>query len=564
MSYLALYRKYRPIDFDSVYGQEEVVTVIHNAIVNNKISHAYLFSGPRGTGKTTIAKIIARLVNCEHLIDSKPCGKCYNCVNFNNSNDVVEIDAASNNGVDEIRELRDKINLVPSNSKYKVYIIDEVHMLTNQAFNALLKTLEEPPRHVIFILATTEPSKIPLTIASRCQKFRFSKISDDKIVDRLREIAKMENIEVTDDALYEIARISDGGMRDSINLLDQLVSYCSSKITVEDVYAVNGSVSYNDLFLLLNNILSNNKVDIINFIDNIDADGKEINKFIQELMLFLKDVILYKNTNVLSNINVKNEYIIDISKLYSDDLLYKLIEELNNIQSSVKLSTHGSIIFMTLILKFSDEIVKVEKIDKINNNNIEIPKNDDATKNDKVVKLNKKEKNISREINMAGNNLKLSDEEINIRINNALATASKDILNNMKSNWGIIDDYVFDDNFSVISGLLKDFIPVVASEKYIIFSNDMLSVVDRFNESSTDIEKFLKKVFDFNPIVVAITTKRWDEEKSKYISNLKSGIKYSIMESSDNKTNVNAHVSKGPVDDLINLVGEGIIEYNRI
>lgn len=561
MSYLALYRKYRPIDFDSVYGQEEVVTVIHNAIVNNKISHAYLFSGPRGTGKTTIAKIIARLVNCEHLIDSKPCGKCYNCVNFNNSNDVVEIDAASNNGVDEIRELRDKINLVPSNSKYKVYIIDEVHMLTNQAFNALLKTLEEPPSHVIFILATTEPSKIPLTIASRCQKFRFSKISDDKIVDRLREIAKMENIEVTDDALYEIARISDGGMRDSINLLDQLVSYCNSKITVEDVYAVNGSVSYNDLFLLLNNILSNNKVDIINFIDNIDADGKEINKFIQELMLFLKDVILYKNTNVLSNINVKNEYIIEISKLYSDDLLYKLIEELNNIQSSVKLSTHGSIIFMTLILKFSDEIVKVEKIDKINNNNIEIPKDDEATKNDKVVKLNKEEKNISREINVAGNNLKLSDEEINIRINNALATASKDILNNMKSNWDIIDDYVFDDNFSVISGLLKDFIPVVASEKYIIFSNDMLSVVDRFNESSTDIEKFLKKVFDFNPIVVAITTKRWDEEKSKYISNLKSGIKYSIIESSDNKTNVNAHVSKGPVDDLINLVGEGIIEY---
>lgn len=561
MSYLALYRKYRPIDFDSVYGQEEVVTVIHNAIVNNKISHAYLFSGPRGTGKTTIAKIIARLVNCQHLIDSKPCGKCYNCVNFNNSNDVVEIDAASNNGVDEIRELRDKINLVPSNSKYKVYIIDEVHMLTNQAFNALLKTLEEPPSHVIFILATTEPSKIPLTIASRCQKFRFSKISDDKIVDRLREIAKMENIEVTDDALYEIARISDGGMRDSINLLDQLVSYCNSKITVEDVYAVNGSVSYNDLFLLLNNILSNNKVDIINFIDSIDADGKEINKFIQELMLFLKDVILYKNTNVLSNINVKNEYIIEISKLYSDNLLYKLIEELNNIQSSVKLSTHGSIIFMTLILKFSDEIVKVEKIDKINNNNIEIPKDDEATKNDKVVKLNKEEKNISREINMAGNNLKLSDEEINIRINNALATASKDILNNMKSNWGIIDDYVFDDNFSVISGLLKDFIPVVASEKYIIFSNDMLSVVDRFNESSTDIEKFLKKVFDFDPIVVAITTKRWDEEKSKYISNLKNGIKYSVIESSNDKISVNAHVSKGPVDDLINLVGEGIIEY---
>ena len=218
MSYLALYRKYRPIKFNDIYGQEEIVTVLKNAIMRNKVSHAYLFSGPRGTGKTTIAKIIARLVNCENPIDGDACGKCYSCLNFLNSSDIVEIDAASNNGVDEIRELRDKINLVPTSSKYKVYIIDEVHMLTNQAFNALLKTLEEPPSHVIFILATTEPHKIPLTIASRCQKFRFSKISDDKIVDRLKEISKNENISISDDALFEIARISDGGMRDAINM----------------------------------------------------------------------------------------------------------------------------------------------------------------------------------------------------------------------------------------------------------------------------------------------------------------------------------------------------------
>ena len=247
MSYLALYRKYRPVDFNNVYGQEEVVTVLKNAIVTGKISHAYLFCGPRGTGKTTIAKIVARLVNCDNLIDGNPCGKCYNCLNYLNSNDIVEIDAASNNGVDEIRELRDKVNLVPSNAKYKVYIIDEVHMLTMQAFNALLKTLEEPPSHVIFILATTEPHKIPLTISSRCQKFRFSKISDDKIFDRLKDICYCENISTDDDTLYEIARLSDGGMRDAINILDQLVAYSNGNITIDDVYKVNGSVSYNDL-----------------------------------------------------------------------------------------------------------------------------------------------------------------------------------------------------------------------------------------------------------------------------------------------------------------------------
>ena len=292
MGYLALYRKYRPVDFNSVYGQEHVVTILKNAIMSGKISHAYLFCGPRGTGKTTVAKIIARLVNCENLIDGNPCGKCYNCINYMNSSDIVEIDAASNNGVDEIRELKDKINLVPSNAKYKIYIIDEVHMLTTQAFNALLKTLEEPPSHVIFVLATTEPHKIPLTISSRCQKFRFSKIEDSKIVNRLSEICKLEKIIIDEDALFEIARLSDGGMRDAINFLDQLIAYSSDNISIEDVYNVNGSVSYADLYDLLNSIITNDKIKIIEFVDNFDESGKDINKFIEEMLIFLKDVIL--------------------------------------------------------------------------------------------------------------------------------------------------------------------------------------------------------------------------------------------------------------------------------
>ena len=258
MSYLALYRKYRPADFNSVYGQEEVVTVIKNAIFSNKISHAYLFCGPRGTGKTTIAKIIARMINCHNLSDiGVPCGECQSCLNFNNSSDVVEIDAASNNGVDEIRELRDKVNLVPTYGKYKIYIIDEVHMLTTQAFNALLKTLEEPPAHVIFILATTEPHKIPLTIASRCQKFRFSKINDSLIADRLKEIAGYENIEIDNDALFEIARLADGGMRDAINILDQLVAYSNSKITLDEEDNVYKTLKQENFNVSVNSGVSN-------------------------------------------------------------------------------------------------------------------------------------------------------------------------------------------------------------------------------------------------------------------------------------------------------------------
>lgn len=548
MSYLALYRKYRPIDFSTVYGQEEIVTVIRNAIVNNKISHAYLFSGPRGTGKTTIAKIIARLVNCDNLVDSKPCGKCYNCLHFNNSNDVVEIDAASNNGVDEIRELRDKINLVPSYAKYKVYIIDEVHMLTNQAFNALLKTLEEPPSHVIFILATTEPSKIPLTISSRCQKFRFSKISDDRIVDRLKEIAGFENINIEEDALYEIARISDGGMRDSINMLDQLVSYCNSEITLDDVYAVNGSVSYDDLFVLLSSVISNNKVEIINFIDKIDSDGKDINKFIQELLIFLKDVILYMNTGELSNVNVKNDYVIKVSKIYDDKLLYNLIEELNNVQTSIRLSTHSSIIFMTFMLKIADSM-NAKKVDVDNLSSVNV--------SNAIIKDGE---NISREIKTLGNNLKISDEVLCVRINNALATASKSLLNDIKGRWKLVDDYIFDDNFSVAAGLLKDSMPVVVAENYIIVANSLVSVVDRINELSSDIEVFLKKVFDFDFSVVAITYDKWNVEKMRYIDNIKKGVKYSIKEVSDNSVN-REEINKSPVDELVDLVGDGVIEY---
>ena len=294
MSYLALYRKYRPKNLNEMVGQKNVIEVISNAIKNNKISHAYLFTGPRGTGKTSLAKIIAKMVNCTDLKDGVPCGKCYNCRNFDNNSDIIEIDAASNNGIEEIREIREKVALVPAFSKYKVYIIDEVHMLTTQAFNALLKTLEETPEHIIFIFATTEFYKIPATILSRCQKFQFNKIDDELIVERLKLISKEENINVDESALYEIARLSDGGMRDSINYLDQLASLNKDLITIEDVFDINCSVSYEMINELLEYILNKDRLKIINFLEFIDKNGKNINKFIEELLIFVKDILNIK------------------------------------------------------------------------------------------------------------------------------------------------------------------------------------------------------------------------------------------------------------------------------
>ena len=281
MAYKSLYRKYRPLKFEDVYGQEFIIKTLSNAIKNNKIGHAYLFCGTRGTGKTTIAKIFARSVNCLKPLDNMPCGKCEICLNENTDEipDIIEIDAASNNGVDEIRELKNKIKLVPNLCKYKVYIIDEVHMLSTGAFNALLKTLEEPPEHVIFILATTEPQKLPITIISRCQRFDFKKINISDIKERLKFIAKEEKIKIDDLALDEIAKISDGAMRDAIGLLDQISSFTDSKITLEDIYMVRGSVSYNTILTLLDNLVDNNIKELLDIIDEIYLSGKDFNRF---------------------------------------------------------------------------------------------------------------------------------------------------------------------------------------------------------------------------------------------------------------------------------------------
>ena len=570
MSYLALYRKYRPKNFDDVCGQEEIVTVIKNAIVNNKVSHAYLFSGPRGTGKTTIAKIIGRLVNCENLVDGNPCGKCYNCVNFMNSNDIVEIDAASNNGVDEIRELRDKVNLVPNNAKYKVYIIDEVHMLTNQAFNALLKTLEEPPSHVIFILATTEPHKIPLTIASRCQKFRFSKIDENKIVDRLKFIADQEKVTAPLDVFYEIARLSDGCMRDAINIFDQLIAYGNGNVEIEDVYKVNGSVSYDDISLLINYVINGDKVNIIKFISEFEKSGNFVNKFIEELIVFFKDVLLYRNTNVLSNIEVKNKAIIEVNKLCDDNFIYDFVDTLYNVLNSIKTTSHDSIIFMTALLKVSDKFnsnvlenndFKEEKSSsssEIISREIILGNNSGKNNNigDKIVDISSdKSKNVKINREMNG----LSDKDIDIRINNTLALASKDVLNEYKNKWKSVDEYIYDSKYSVAAGLLKDAVIVACSNNYIILCSEIYSIVDRINENYELVEELLGKIYGSDIFVVALTSNDWTNKKKDYVVNIKNGNKFTVIEYSKKKDDEKKGIT--PVDELINLVGDSIIEY---
>ena len=569
MEYLALYRKYRPIRFSDISGQDNIVKIIHNSIVNNKISHAYLLCGPRGTGKTTMAKLIARMVNCENLIDGEPCGKCNSCLNINNNSndDIIEMDAASNNGVDEIREIRDKVNLVPSISKYKVYIIDEVHMLSTGAFNALLKTLEEPPKHVIFILATTEEQKIPLTIASRCQKYNFTKLTVDNIVKRLKEIVMAEKLTVNDEVLTEIARFSDGGMRDAINMLDQLVSSVSGEITINNVYEINGILSFTDICDFLIMLSDGNLSNILNFVDKMESGGKDLVKLLEEMLLIIKDVLIFKNCPDLIVDNLKKPNIQKLGDLYNEEFIYYFVNSVDELIGKIKFSSHPTVLvqvfFVNLVNyyknlndrlgnkiisgKYFPEIIE-EKNQTIEDKNY-FPGNNDEKKNKTV------------------ENNKLSDDVKKIRINNALAMADKKFLLNLKKIWNSVGEYLLDKNFGVIAGLLNDTIPVVASEDVLVLVSENNSVISRLNEFNGDVSLFLKKFFNLEYKVAVINNVEWDNEKKKFVENKKNNIKYRVIseDSCDkNKVSLSDESKKSVNDDvnnLINIIGDDIIEY---
>ena len=569
MEYLALYRKYRPIRFSDISGQDNIVKIIHNSIVNNKISHAYLLCGPRGTGKTTMAKLIARMVNCENLIDGEPCGKCNSCLSINNNSndDIIEMDAASNNGVDEIREIRDKVNLVPSISKYKVYIIDEVHMLSTGAFNALLKTLEEPPKHVIFILATTEEQKIPLTIASRCQKYNFTKLTVDNIVKRLKEIVMAEKLTVNDEVLTEIARFSDGGMRDAINMLDQLVSSVSGEITINNVYEINGILSFTDICDFLIMLSDGNLSNILNFVDKMESGGKDLVKLLEEMLLIIKDVLIFKNCPDLIVDNLKKPNIQKLGDLYNEDFIYYFINSVDELIGKIKFSSHPTVLVQVFFVNLVNYYKNLN--DKLGNKIIsgkyfpEIIEEKNQTIEDKNYFPGNNDEKKSKTVE----NNKLSDDVKKIRINNALAMADKKFLLNLKKIWNSVGEYLLDKNFGVIAGLLNDTIPVVASEDVLILVSENNSVISRLNEFNADVSLFLKKFFNLEYKVAVINNVEWDNEKKKFVENKKNNIKYRVIseDSCDkNKVSLSDESKKSVNDDvnnLINIIGDDIIEY---
>ena len=472
--YQSLYRRYRPSTFDEVVGQEVPVKILKNAIKNNRIAHAYLFAGIRGTGKTSIAKIFAKTINCLEPKNMLPCGECVVCTQKNNT-DIVEIDAASNNGVDEIRELRDKIALVPSISKYKVYIIDEVHMLSTSAFNALLKTLEEPPSHAIFILATTEVHKIPLTILSRCQRLDFKSITLENIVKRLTYICEQENIMIEDPAIQEIARLANGGMRDAISLLEQAWAY-SENITVADVHKMNGTVGKEDIKSLFQNIFSNDIQNCFELINKFEEQGADFTKIIDEVLYFARNLIL----NIITGKNIEDNFYVQddydaLKNMVSVSKLIEFIKKANISANEIRVVSNKKIVFEMLIINSLDkteneEVKIVTEVMKKQEPILAKPNVNFVTRIEKEFNESKalKQKEISTqevEKENISTNVSITDKkEINesltklkqIRIDNTLAEFDKRTLLSLQKKIETIHEYVIDLQYGEVASIILD------------------------------------------------------------------------------------------------------------
>ena len=532
--YQALYRKYRPKTFDEVIGQDVIVKTLKNSIKNNIVSHAYLLSGPRGTGKTTIAKIFAKVLNCSDPVDFEPCNKCLSCNQANNNQniDIIEIDAASNNGVDEIREIRNKITLVPTNSKYKIYIIDEVHMLTTQAFNALLKTLEEPPAHIIFIFATTEPQKIPKTILSRCQRFDYKKVSNQKIAERLRFIANQENIKITDEALLEIAILSDGGVRDSISLLDQAFAYSDDEITLDDIHAINGTLLDSEIQSFIIDLLNKNLVEVMKKIEKYDNEGKNMIKVVNELIEKLKDCLIYMNAPSL--IESEDDFYENVKKINNIKDIYTHITSLSLLVNEMKNVNNNKLLLEVELIKNikMDEYIEVThpKLEK-NVQNIQKPLEKESYAH--IIS-----QNIEKNNNKLGNNVdeikKIENTEPiweiivdkekmkqlkTERINNSLCKFSQKERIRIKKELDMLDDYLSDEKYGKLVSLLKDGDLKAVSDNYLMFMYKTDLMADSFNQEIMNIESFLKEKLGSEYNVIGINLSDWDYLKVDYNSN---------------------------------------------
>ncbi|KRD83902.1 DNA polymerase III subunit gamma/tau [Bacillus sp. Root147] len=527
MAYQALYRVYRPQSFNDVVGQQHIIKTLQNALVQEKFSHAYLFSGPRGTGKTTAAKILAKAVNCEKAPIAEPCNECATCrgITDGSISDVIEIDAASNNGVDEIRDIRDKVKYAPSAVRYKVYIIDEVHMLSIGAFNALLKTLEEPPAHVIFILATTEPHKIPLTIISRCQRFDFKRISPEDIVYRMKEVLGSEELEVSEDALYEIAKASEGGMRDALSLLDQAISYSTEKVSLEDVLSITGAVSQAFIVKIVQAIFNENIVEALDAVESLIKNGKDPARFVEDLIFYYRDVLLYQaseeNAYLLEKAAVNEEFK-ELSSKMDSAFIYKVIAELNQTQQEMKWSNHPRVLLEVALVKLAQSSTNQEDtlpyqdiLQKMNQMEAELQQlKEKGIQVDHTAQAAQTEKKQTRQSR--------SQYKTPVgKVNEVLKNATRQNLETIKRSWAQVLDTLKQQNKASHAALLSNSEPVASSDQSFIlkfkYEIHCKMASENNNNVRDNLENILYTLIGSKREMVAIPESEWDKVREEFL-----------------------------------------------
>lgn len=547
MKYQALYRKYRPKTFDDVYGQQIVVQTLKNVIKNNKLTHAYLFVGPRGTGKTSIAKIFAKTINCLHPEDGLSCEKCDICVsnNLNENVDIIEMDAASNNGVDEIREIRNHITLLPTVSKYKIYIIDEVHMLTTGAFNALLKTLEEPPEHIIFILATTEPHKIPLTIMSRCQSFEFKPIPVATIKERLKFICAQENINIDDKSLNLIAEESNGGLRDAVSMLDQLNAYADGNIKYEDVLLLNGRINDNEIEKFMTEMVNDDLNSVFTKIESWQEEGKNFIYICEDFIRFLRnELIKFKLEN---NSNIVN--------LIGENKTIEVIMILNKISNDMKISKDKKVLFDVTIIN----ITNILKSKQMFENNTYTSKNIKIeNKTPEKVEI-KEEKPQTVEVPIKETkNYTLYDELMNIRLNNTLGIADKKSKIEYENAVENLKNDISDLNKLKIINLLDDTKITAGSKDGIILTTDSDNILHDLYDNMELLEESLESLLGKKVKVCILLDELWNKKRIIYVEKIKNKEKIDIIDEEDilNKIKSLNTGEKSEFDDLLEIGGE--------